>query len=88
MRAHAEHGANPTAAFLVKIARGEGDGAREHLWISVETATGAGGRGHLSIAGEPPVRIDFALGDIGDWRIVGLRADLPEVGPESVGLLT
>jgi hypothetical protein len=88
MRAHAEHGANPTAAFLVKIARGEGDGAREHLWISVETATGAGGRGHLSIAGEPPARIDFALGDIGDWRIVGLRADLPEVGPESVGLLT
>ena len=75
------------AAFLAKIARGDAEGSREHVWIAVESATAEGGHGILARAGAGPERVVFTLENLGDWRIVGLRDDLPEVGPESARLL-
>jgi hypothetical protein len=75
------------AAFLAKISRGDAEGTREHVWITVEHADADGGRGILGRAGAEPERVEFTLDRLGDWRIVGLRAELPEVGPESARLL-
>jgi hypothetical protein len=86
VRAHAGvRGAG--AAFLAKIARGSGDGERWHAWVAVEHADQSGGRGTLTRADGASEPAAFAMGDIGDWRVVGLRPDLAEVGPESAALL-
>ncbi len=88
VRALAEHGANPTAVFLAKVARADADGgAPEHLWLAVSRADERGGSGILARDGANPAPVDFAIADVGDWRVVGLSADLREVGPESAELL-
>ena len=75
------------AVFLAKIARGETLGERSHVWVLVEHAHAQGGRGMLSSDGASAERIDFAVSAVGDWRVMGFGPDLPEVGPESAGLL-
>lgn len=86
-QAHARHAARAGVAFLVKIAVGEREGEREHVWLSAEQATVDGGLGILSRDGGAPVAQAFSRADIGDWRIVGLGGQAPEVGPESAALL-
>ena len=87
MAAHARDGAHHASAFLAKIARGVTDGERSHVWVAVASVAVDGGRGLLGRSGSEAVAVDFSLADVGDWRVVGLRADLPEVGPESAALL-
>lgn len=83
VRAHASRGHDAGVAFLVKIASEERDGEREHLWISAQHADGRGGRGLLARSESAAVVVDFTLEQVGDWRVVGFSAELPEVGPES-----
>lgn len=83
--AHAAHGATATVAFLAKVARGGGDADSppEHVWIGVEHATPAGGRGSSAHTGP----VDFTLDAIGDWRVVGLLDGGESLGPDRVELL-
>ena len=75
------------AVFLAKVARGEREGERTHVWLAVDRADRDGGHGTLAMATGATETVPFAIGQVGDWRIVGLRPDLAEVGPESAGLL-
>ena len=77
----------PSAVFLAKVARDRTDGEREHMWLTVSEATHEGGCGtpdRSTTAGEI---LHFHHGDISDWRVVGLRSDVAEVGPESAAIL-
>lgn len=85
-RAHGRRG-DGEAVFLAKVAVPAPDGGREHAWITIESLRTDGGSGLLARDGRGPERIEFALADLGDWRIVGASADAPEVGPESAALL-
>ena len=77
-----------TPTFLAKIALGETLGERRHLWATVEHADAGGGRGHLAAGdGRAPEPVSFALAEVGDWRVLGLAADRPDIGPERAELL-
>lgn len=79
------------ASFHAKVAVPASDSDGEppqHVWVEVDSAGAQGGTGTCVRGGaDEPERIEFAVGQVGDWRIFGLRNDLPEVGAESVGLL-
>ncbi|MEY4119336.1 MAG: hypothetical protein RLZZ116_2664, partial [Planctomycetota bacterium] len=74
-------------AFLAKIALGSTVGERAHLWIAVERAHADGGEGVLDRPDGSREAVAFHREQVGDWRIVGLRPDLPEVGPEGASVL-
>jgi len=63
------------------------DGRRDPVWVSIDSIGAERGSGLLSRTTGAAERVEFALADLGDWRIVGLSAEVPEVGPESAGLL-
>jgi len=84
--AHARHGGSG-AAFLAKVPMPGPDGRRDHVWVSIDSIGAERGSGLLSRTTGAAERVEFALADLGDWRIVGLSAEVPEVGPESAGLL-
>lgn len=86
-RAAANAPAEPPT-FLAKIALGETLGERRHLWVAVDHADAAGGRGHLAAGdGRAPEPVSFAIAEVGDWRVLGLAADRPDIGPERAELL-
>ncbi|MEY4118920.1 MAG: hypothetical protein RLZZ116_2248 [Planctomycetota bacterium] len=90
VRAHAA-GSTPQGdavpSFLAKIALGDTVGERAHLWIAVSRADADGGEGVLDRPDGSREAVAFRREQIGDWRIVGLRPDLPEVGPEGASVL-
>lgn len=79
------------ASFHAKVAVSSPDSGGEppqHVWVEIDAAFGQGGSGTCVRGGaDAPERIEFAVEQVGDWRIFGLRSDLPEVGAESAGLL-
>jgi len=87
--AHATHGAGATVAFLVKVARGhagpdaDADAPREHVWLTIDRVTADGGTAASAHTGP----IEFALADVGDWRVVGLLDGGESIGPDRVELL-
>jgi hypothetical protein len=87
VRTHARHASRAEVVFEAKIALGESEGEREHVWIAVEQAHEGGGRGMLARPGEAAGPRAFERAMVGDWRITGLGAEMPEVGPESARLL-
>ena len=90
MRAHAGRPAGQDGdapSFLAKIALGETVGERAHLWVAVRRAEADGGEGVLDRPDGSREAVAFRLEQVGDWRIVGLRPDLPEVGPEGASVL-
>lgn len=89
--AHARHSARATVAFLVKVARPNGaataaetptptppEAGIEHVWITVDHATTAGGRGSSPHTGT----LGFTLDEVGDWRVVGLVEGEDSIGPD------
>jgi len=86
-RAHGRAHAAPGVSFLAKIALGQALGERAHVWVSVGRADEAGGDGVLERPDGSREPVAFVREQVGDWRIVGLRQDLPEVGPEGASVL-
>ncbi len=80
---------SPDVTFLAKVAVGDSLGERRHLWVAVDAADLAGGSGVVAHAdaaraSEP---VAFALAAVGDWRVLGLGPDRPDIGPERAALL-
>ncbi|MFM7052775.1 MAG: DUF4026 domain-containing protein, partial [Planctomycetota bacterium] len=90
----------PDACLIsAKILLAEGGGtttdepaARAYAWLDLDEADASGGSGTLahdvpSIGLAAGAKLSFELPAISDWRAHGLRADAPEIGPESATLL-
>ncbi|MFM2163805.1 MAG: hypothetical protein RL325_242 [Planctomycetota bacterium] len=73
------------AEFLAKVARAGAADAREHCWIAVDALGPEGGSGVSMQAGEATRRVEFAVADLSDWRVLGMSPELPEIGPENAG---
>jgi hypothetical protein len=99
-QARARHAARADVAFLARIAASPAvaapDAVSDHAsaigqpsreWLAVDQATVDGGLGRIERHGGKVEHRAFAISDLRDWRIVGLRADAPEIGPESTRLL-
>lgn len=71
--------------FLAKVVRAGATDAREHSWIAVDALRPDGGSGLSIEGGAAPRRVDFAVADLSDWRVLGLSPELPEIGPENAG---
>ena len=87
VRAHARAAAGAGASFMAKVALGHALGERAHVWVSVVRADEAGGEGVLDRPDGTREPLAFTREQVGDWRIIGLRPDLPEVGPEGASVL-
>ena len=96
--AHAARDAQSTAVFVAKVslalgtdsvARASRDDSdeRAHVWVEVSTLSNESGSGVVTGDASAARAVTFASTDVGDWRILGLRPDLAEVGPESATLL-
>jgi len=73
------------AEFLAKVVRAGAADAREHCWIAVDALGPEGGSGVSMQAGEAPRRVEFAVAELSDWRVLGMSPELPEIGPENAG---
>jgi hypothetical protein len=61
------------------------DAPRAHVWLRVEAADASGGRGiSAEVAGGSRA---FTLADIGDWRVIGLFDERPNLGPDDASFL-
>ncbi len=90
-QARARHASRTDVAFLARIASSARAGESAHApasdWLAVEQATVDGGLGRAGRGDRDMEHRAFSTADIRDWRILGLRADAPEIGPESTRLL-
>ncbi len=93
----------PMGAATVATTSVDDSDERAHVWVEIsslsnESCSGVvtgGARagasdGVIDVANDVAVAartVSFARADVGDWRILGWRSDLAEVGPESATLL-
>jgi hypothetical protein len=83
----------PGVRFEVKLGRpaiaSAGEEPREHRWYEFLEGGATGGKARAlpsdaqASAQAQPEEFAFSLDELTDWRVLGLRADLPEIGPGS-----